>query len=200
MNMPKLKPFTLAAAALFLMTMTALSAAPQQQAENEQAAAADTHQRATNTRPDSRYIHNLFKQIAVETAQLDRNAEELEGYQRSLAEWESHAVQLNLIREHVNEAGKLEQKLRAAREAGSAWQQDAIDRVYPLLKELADNLESTISFLNAHQDRLMSNAYRDLVRQNAEMSHNLHKTIEESLDYAKNKGELEALNREVGRQ
>jgi hypothetical protein len=52
-------------------------------------------------------------------------------------------------------------KLRDARGAGSAWQQTAIKRIEPLLKELAANTEITIKYLNENQNKVHFKEFRD---------------------------------------
>ncbi len=204
MYKPKLKPLALSAAMLFLLAMMAWPAAAQQQngqTGNEPAAAPENNPIEETIRPDSAKINQLFRQIHAETARLDADARELESFHRTSTAWAGHADQIEMVRQHVNEAGKLDQQLRAAREEGSAWQQESIDRIHPLLKELAGNLASTIDFLGAHQERMLPPAYNELVRKNAEMSHNLHMMIEDAMNYAESKHELDGLKaRENARQ
>ena len=44
-----------------------------------------------------------------------------------------------MVKGHVNNTGKLLAKLKDAEATGSPWQQTAIKRIEPLLKEMADN-------------------------------------------------------------
>ena len=55
------------------------------------------------------------------------------------------------MRLHINDLGKVAKELEDARPEGSPWQQVAIDRIDPLLREMADQLTSTINHLNAHK-------------------------------------------------
>jgi len=50
-----------------------------------------------------------------------------------------HADQIGVIKAHVNDSGKILAQLHDARAGASHWQQDAIDRITPLLQEIASN-------------------------------------------------------------
>ena len=50
--------------------------------------------------------------------------------------WESHAVAINQIKDHINALTRQTAKLKDARSTGSPWQQTAIDRISPFLEEL----------------------------------------------------------------
>lgn len=152
---------------------------------------------AAEAAPDSEQIGGLFQQIKQSTAQLTRDAEELVTFQKSRISWESHAHQIEMIKEHVNRIGKLEQELRDARESGSPWQQQAIDRVNPLLQEMADNLEVTINHLNNNKSSLFAAPYPDYVQTNADLAAELHSLISNFVDYGKTKEKFETLQQKL---
>jgi hypothetical protein len=179
MNTNYLKSFALTVVALFL---AALAAPAFQEAALQQASTQDSLQ-----------IAELFKQARVESAQLQRDSEELVRFHKTLLSWESHAQQVQAIKEHVNKVGELEQQLRDARESGSAWQQEAIDRINPLLKELADNLTSTINHLNEHKSALFASPYPEYVKANAELAVKLHTMISDFVDYGQTKQAFQEL-------
>jgi hypothetical protein len=54
--------------------------------------------------------------------------------------WESHATQLRLIQDRVNVLAKTTQQLNDLRSQGSQWQQTAIDRINPLLRDMDEAL------------------------------------------------------------
>jgi uncharacterized protein YpbB len=80
------------------------------------------------------------------------------------------------------------------REAGSAWQQTAIDRMTPTLNELATTLESTIEELNRHPSQVHTPRYRKYTVANAELAANLAQTISDFVKYAHAKQRFEALS------
>jgi hypothetical protein len=146
---------------------------------------------------DSEQIAELFQQAKESSAQLTRDSEELVTFQKSRLSWESHAQQVDAIKEHVNNIGKLEEKLRNARESGSAWQQEAIDRVNPLLKEIADNLENTIEHLNNNRSALFAPPYPEYVQTNADLATELHSMIADFVDYGKSKQKFQELQQKL---
>jgi hypothetical protein len=146
---------------------------------------------------DSAQVQELLKKTEAEAALLDLDSRHLVAFQRSRLSWESHATQLELIKEHVNKVGKLEEQLRDARESGCPWQQEAIDRVNPLLRELAGNLEGTISHLNRHQSALFASPYPEYVTTNAELVTELHEMISDFVDYGKTKQTFQQLQQRL---
>lgn len=149
---------------------------------------------------DSEQITKLFKEARAESAQLQRDSHDLVVFQRSRLSWESHAHQLERIKAHVNKVGQLEQQLRDARESGSAWQQEAIDRINPLLQELADNLTSAINHLNEHQGALFASPYPEYVKANANLAEELHLMISDAVDYEVTKGKFQELQNRLDMQ
>lgn len=72
----------------------------------------------------------------------------MESFTRSNVTWESHAAKIPAIKDHVNKVGETVAKLNQASTAASPWQKAAIDRVNPMLQELAGNTTSIINHLN----------------------------------------------------
>jgi uncharacterized membrane-anchored protein YjiN (DUF445 family) len=179
MNAHYLRNFALTAAALFLAAV--IAPAFQESASQETSV------------EDSEQIAELFEQARAEAAQLETDSHELVTYQRSRLGWKSHAEQVEKIKEHVNKTGELEQQLREARESGSAWQQEAIDRINPTLKELADNLESTIDHMNANRRALWTPTFHEYVKANAELAAELHAMIADFVDYGQTKQAFQKL-------
>ena len=93
--------------------------------------------RASN---DSAEITALLADAKSEAGLLKQDTEDMESFTRSNSSWQSYAITINKVKQHVNELGDLSSKLNNARSGGSPWQQDAIDRINPLLKELVTNV------------------------------------------------------------
>jgi hypothetical protein len=75
-----------------------------------------------------------------------------------------------MIKDHINQAGGLVIELAARRTKASAWQQAAIDRVTPLLRELASNTEATIEHLDKNQSRLHRPELQEYAKANYELA------------------------------
>ncbi len=113
-------------------------------------------------------------------------------YLREIVSWESHAVAINQIKDHVNSLGKQVDRLKAARNEASPWQKAAIDRVTPYLDELGGYTEAIIDHLNG-EDRRDFREYKDFLEANADYSSDLAAMIGEFVDYGNTKTRLERL-------
>lgn len=142
---------------------------------------------------DSPGINKLLADAKQQAAELQHDSDQMATFTRSNVTWHSYATQLHAIREHINATGRVLADLNAARSSGSAWQQTAIDRVQPILKELASNTETTIKMLNDHQGRVHMKPFQDYVQANSEMATDLSKVIADFVDYGNAKAKTERL-------
>ena len=108
----------------------------------------------------------------------------METFHLSPMTWESHANKLTEIRGHVNQMGKVVGKLEHFRPAASAWQQQAIDRIVPVLKQLAFSVQNSIDHLAAVRGsdlRLPEHRYH--VSISADLAITLERMIRDYVDY-----------------
>jgi hypothetical protein len=134
----------------------------------------------------SQEVNQLLSQVKAEAVALEHDCEELAAWTRTTGmNWQSHAEKLNLIREHVNEAGRLLSNLHDARETASPWQQQAIDGIYPLLKQLDDNTESIINHLNENQSKIHFSPYTDYAKAGYELAKDLAALVSDYVEYGK---------------
>jgi hypothetical protein len=145
------------------------------------------------TSKDSKEVSTILADVKTEAIQLSRDADELKSFTHSTLTWESHAVKVEEIKRHVNNAGKSLSKLDSARAGASPWQQQAIDRINPLLKELASNVTSTIEHLNQKPRLLQTGPYVDYAAANYEMASNLAELVSDYVEYGKSKAKSEEL-------
>src|SRR5215471_13567265 len=99
-------------------------------------------------------VDQLLQQASAQAFQLRRDSATLESFTRSRVSWQSHAAQINTIRTHVNDLGQTLSQLQAARDSAGKASQQAIDRIQPILQELASNTTSIIEHLNQNPNRL----------------------------------------------
>lgn len=142
---------------------------------------------------DSEEINTLLNDAKAEAVQLKQDAQVMETFTRSKLSWRTHAQQITLIKEHVNKTGELAQKLNDAKETGSPWQQTAIERVTPLLGELAKNVEGTIEHLNNNPSHVQMQPFKDYVTANYDLANQLAALITDFVDYGKSKDKFESL-------
>ncbi|MCL5005213.1 MAG: hypothetical protein M1404_01660 [Acidobacteria bacterium] len=146
---------------------------------------------------DSKEVSELLSQAKRNAAQLERDAARLESFGRSNLTWESHVDQTNLIKQHVNNLGKLLQRLHDARSEASAWQQNAVDQITPLLQEMADSVNASIRHLNDNQDRVHMPEYKAYLKAHYDLASSLSKMISDHVEYGQAKAIYQQLEAEL---
>ncbi len=73
--------------------------------------------------------------------------------------WQSHAVELNAVRDAVNDMGTKLCRLEMIRRVAVPWEKKAIDEAAPLITEMANEAQAAITFLNDHQSNLAGMTY-----------------------------------------
>lgn len=122
----------------------------------------------------------------------------MESYTRMNVTKQSHAAQITQIKGHINKAGSILSDLQAARGDAKPWHQDAIDRITPVLKELAANTESIIDTLNTNPNRLKDPTYQQYLKSNAELASELATSVSNTVDYDSTKAKIEELQAKLG--
>ena len=92
--------------------------------------------RAIAVRDDSQQLTQVLGEARDEAAELARDADEMESLIRTDVSWQTHAVMLDHIKDHVNNMARIVAKLTETRTSGSELQEQAVDRILPLLKDL----------------------------------------------------------------
>jgi hypothetical protein len=138
-------------------------------------------------------VSSLFQDAKTTADQLKRDVVEMESYARSALSWRSHAVQITRIKDHINKAGQLAAQLEKSRNNAQPWHETAIDRLTPLLKELASNTSAMIERIN-QQKSMNDPAYNAFLKSNEDLATELSKLISDTVDYDKTKTELQKLD------
>jgi hypothetical protein len=144
--------------------------------------------------PDSDRVSQLLAEAKTQAQRISEDASTLETYTRSTQSWESHAAAVAEMREHINLAGRTLVRLDQSRDTASPWQVAAIDRINPLLREIAMNTGSAIEYLNKKPNQLKSKEYKDYVDTMAQVSSKLAGLITDFVDYGHTKDRLERLS------
>lgn len=146
---------------------------------------------------DSQKISTLLGDAKTEAVQLNHDAEQMQSFTRSKLSWNSYAAKLNQIKEHVNKCGDLVQQLNDAKSEGSPWQQQAIERITPLLTELASNTTTTIEHLNNNQNQVHMKPFQDYVVANYDLASELSALITDFVNYGQTKDKFESLGQRL---
>jgi hypothetical protein len=141
---------------------------------------------------DSNAITDLLKEAKTHAVLAEEDAVTLETYTRSTLSWQAHGNRLDDMTVHANDLIRDYKKLSSMREEGSPWQKEAIDRIDPLLHEMADHLQATINHFNDNKNRLQMGPYRDYAKANRDLMSKTNQLISDFVDYgeAKTKANL----------
>jgi hypothetical protein len=146
---------------------------------------------------DSAQVSNLLQQARASAIQLKADSNEMETYSQNQLHWTTHARQINRVKEHVNNSGKILADLHAAREGAEPWQQDVIDKITPLLQEMASHTESIISHLNDRR-QTWHPEYHGYLQSNSRLADDLSKLIGDYIDYGQAKSKTDSLGKSLG--
>jgi hypothetical protein len=138
---------------------------------------------AAQSAKDSEEVSGLLAEAKTESLQLKQDAEELNSFVRSKTSWQTHASKLNEIKQHANKLGELVAKMNNAKSTASPWQQQSIDRITPLLRELAAGVTSTIKHLSDNQNRLQHPPFPEYAATNADLASDLSQLISDYVAY-----------------
>lgn len=147
--------------------------------------------------PDSEKINQLLAQAKSHAVQLEDDADLLVAFTRSHVSWEAHADKLRAMSTDVNEMGKIVSQLQAISSEGSAWQKVAIDRIYPMLRDMADELTTTIKFLSAHQSQVNMPPYQDYAHANYDLASRTSSLVGDLVAYGKAKSDSSAIQQRL---
>jgi DNA repair exonuclease SbcCD ATPase subunit len=146
---------------------------------------------------DNREVTQLLEDIQAQAADLQRDSDELESFSRSQVSWESHATELEAIKERINKIGQTIQKLQGMRDSASPWQQEAIDRIIPVAQKLASNTNAAIERLNRNRSHLQDPQYQEYLKSNADAARALSSMVRDFVDYGKTRSALEKLEKRL---
>ena len=147
--------------------------------------------------PDSEQVNKLLSEAKTQAFQLKEDASTMQSYTQSSAGWETHSTAVNQMRDHINSTARTLTQLDEGRKNASPWQAAAIDKIRPLLKEIATNTETVIQYINKNPKRLTSSEYKDYIETNADVTSKLAGLISDYVEYGNTKDRLERLSRRL---
>lgn len=147
---------------------------------------------------DSRAITDLLKGAETHAVLAQDDAEALESYTRSKLSWKSHSDRLTKIKEHANDLIVDFNRLSSIRAEGSLWQQEAIDHVNPLLREMSGHLTVTINHLNDNQSSVHMPPFGAYAKANREMMTATSRLISDYVQYGESKAKAASLENNLG--
>jgi len=145
------------------------------------------------TRPESQQLTQLLQDANEEALRLVDDANDTQALILNDTNWVTHALMLSRVKAHVDNMALIIDKLRKAQKSGSELQEQAVEQMLPLVKELSANTMVAINYLNQNKNRPISEPYTQYLRKNAETARQLYSMISSLLDYQKSMAEVEKL-------
>ncbi len=146
---------------------------------------------------DSVAISDALHEARSHAAVVQDDAATLDSYTRSQMSWQSHARHLQRMKEHANDLMSDFNKLQGLKAEGSPWQQEAIDRIDPLLREMANHLNATIDHLNNNQSQVQMQPYRDYVDANLDVMTRARDAIADFVSYGEARSTADDLEQKL---
>ena len=147
-------------------------------------------------------VDQLLQQASAQASQLRRDSATLESFSRtgdrSGVGWQTHASQINTIKTHINQLGQTLSQLEAASDSAGKPQQVAIDRIRPVLEELASNTTAIIDHLNQNPRLLTDPTYRQYLRANEELAANLNQQTSDIVAFSRAERRFQEAKAKVG--
>ena len=143
--------------------------------------------------------NTIFQDIESDADQALDHADKLQTFAlESGLDWETHAEQLDALRDEVNDMGTKLCRLETIRRVVAPWQQAEIDRIATTARLMAVNTEDAIQFLNGHQGELWLAEYRTDTNHIFEEAQTLAHSVRTAVAYANASKDYRNLRRELG--
>jgi hypothetical protein len=146
-----------------------------------------------DTRPESQQLTQLLSDASDEADQLASDAEEMQTLILNDTNWITHALMLARVKGHVDNMALIIEKLSKFEKSGSELQEQAVERMLPLVRELSANTTAAINYLNQNKARPISGSYTEYLKKNAATARQLSSIISSLLEYQRSMAEIEKL-------
>lgn len=168
-------------AAIFSSIPTVAAASSQ-----EQASTSDIEKAVTS---ELKLLRSLMNQLNVDADQLQTLSPS--------GLWQTHAFQLNQVRDDINRVGDQLDWLQRVRFSAAPWQQEAIDSVLAASVEVASRTSAAIGHLNEHHQYLWSPDYVDHLRTISTLSDYMHGLVDNHLKIVEAREKIENIQEEL---
>jgi hypothetical protein len=145
------------------------------------------------TEVESPQLAQLLEDANDEAFELARDATDTQMLVRTDENWVDHALMLAKVKGHVDNLALIIEKLSKAQKSGSELQEQAVEQMLPLVKQLSANTTAAINYLKQSKARPTSDTYTRYLEKNAETAHQLSSMISSLIDYEKSMTEIEQL-------
>lgn len=139
-----------------------------------------------------------FKELRRLLQTLSLNADHMHALQTSGLHWQTHAHQLNGVRNDVNRVGDQLEQIKNMRSSAAPWQQDAFDTVLPIAAEVAERMNDAIQHLNDNPQYLWAPDYQEHLRTIPILSGQMYDLVDNQLKIVDARERLDKIMRQMG--
>jgi hypothetical protein len=150
---------------------------------------------AAVTRETSAKLTELLWDARDEAVQLSSDANQM--LILSDSNWLTPDLMLHKIRSHVDDMELIVKKLNETQRSGSDVQQQAVEQMLPLVRELSENTTAAIHYLNQNKNRPPSDTYRQYLQKNADTARELSSMVSSLVDYEQSMADITELRRKL---
>lgn len=135
-----------------------------------------------------------FESKAIETR---RDAAMLESKRRNRRlSWQTHANQLSVMKEHINEMGKMLAELEGMKSQATLFQEKAIEAARPHLEDMAQRVGKGLIWLNEDRHSISKAEYMDNLHGIWSSADRLYEEVDTIIDYHEARIRLHELTQE----
>ena len=149
------------------------------------------------TRETSARLTELLWDAWDEAAQLASDADQMQMLLLSDSNWVTHDLMLHKIQGHVDDMALIVRKLNETEKSGSDIQQQAVEQMLPLVRELSENTTAAIQYLNHNKNRPPSDIYRQYLQKNADTARELSSMVSSLVNYEQSMADIAELRRKL---
>ena len=143
--------------------------------------------------PDA--ILKLLGNAQVQASQLSLG---WKSYTRQPAiNWSANSPEVAAMEDQLTAVGRTLAALNETRPQASFAQLTAMDRIVPVVQEIAENSTRAIDFLARNQTRLTDKQYKDYVEQSSDTSNRLATLVSQLVDYESRKAKFDLAKRNL---
>jgi len=123
--------------------------------------------------------NTILREIQSDAADAAGHAYNLQSFEGTLdLTWQSHAIQLEGVKDEINDMGVKLARLESIRNSVAPAQRDLIDRTAATLRLMADNTQDALVFGNANQKSLWLAKYQHYVNDLCNEANSLTHSVE----------------------
>ncbi len=135
-----------------------------------------------------------FESKSIETR---RDAAILESKRRNQQpSWQTHADKLGVMKQHINEMGKMLAELEGMKPKATLFQEKAIEAARPHLEDMAQRVEKGINWINEDRRSIAKAEYRDNLHGIWSSADELYRHVDTIIDYHEARMRLQELAEE----